>query len=117
MAKVAVMHHHLGRYIPYTPAAQSGGVKAGDVVALVGRIGIATEDIAEGETGTLDLGGVYKLPAEAAAADKAWSQGDTLYWDATNKVLTKTSTGNTAAGFAWLDKATAIDVGYVKLSG
>lgn len=34
------------------------------------------------------------------AAGEAWSVGDALYWDATAKAFTKTTTSNTLCGFA-----------------
>lgn len=111
MAKQAVMYHDKGRFVPYKNSGEEP-ISVGDVVVLTGRIGIATEDIAVGATENLDTEGVWKLAAETGVA---WNQGDSLYWDATNQRLTKTSTNNTAAGWAWVSKSANDAVGYVKI--
>lgn len=45
----------------------------------------------------------------------AWTTGDKLYWDDTNKQFTKTSAGNTLCAIAAEDKASAAAVGLVLL--
>jgi predicted RecA/RadA family phage recombinase len=73
-------------------------VTSGDFV-LVGSIGgIAIVSAASGAPVPLDCSGVVATLPKATGA--AWSQGDVLYWDATNKNFTKTSSGNTKAGIA-----------------
>ena len=75
-------------YIPETPVA------AGDVVILNDLVGVAKLDIAPSELGSLAVGGVYELPKGSAAI----AFGKKAYWDATNKVVTATATGNTLIG-------------------
>lgn len=41
------------------------------------------------------------------AAGAAWAVGDALYWDASAKAFTKTSTANTACGYALAAAASA----------
>lgn len=84
-----------GRSIDYTPASD---VAAGDVIVLGGNlIGIATRPIPASTTGALATQGIFritKLSTDNVAA------GDILYWDSTNRRVTKTSTGNTRIGLA-----------------
>ena len=75
-----------------------------EVVPLTSRIGVALEEIAKNETGTVSLTGVYELPA---ASSLAIVVGDLVYWDATNGVINKTSTDNTPAGTAVSAKASS----------
>jgi len=65
---------------------------------LVGAIfGVAGGDALSGEEVEASLVGVFDL---TKAASQAWSAGDKVYWDDTNKVATKTATGNTLIGTA-----------------
>lgn len=56
--------------------------------------------------------GRYKCPSETGVA---WAAGDKLYWDNTNKLFTKTSAGNTAAGHAAAVKGSAAATGEIVL--
>ena len=63
---------------------------------LVGAIfGVAGGDSLSGEDVEVSLVGIFDL---AKTASQAWSAGDKVYWDDTNKVATKTATGNTLIG-------------------
>ncbi len=75
-----------------------------EVVPLASRIGVALEEIAKSETGTVTLTGVFELPA---AAPLAIAVGDAVYWDSTNSVINKTATDNIPAGIAVSAKASA----------
>lgn len=110
MAKEAI-YRQRGDRMDYTAAAD---VKAGQVVLLTGRVGIAVTDIAKDAVGELIVEGVFECAAETGVE---WSVGDTLYWDDTNANLTKTSTSNTEAGYAFAPKASAGTKGIVKLIG
>lgn len=83
-----------------------------DVVTLVSRIGVSSEVIAPGESGTVELTGVYELPADNAAA---FVTGDILYWVAADQKLVKTKTGNIYAGLCFADKAQASARAAVKI--
>lgn len=72
-------------------------VASGDVVIKGSIIGIANVDAAIGDTFALDVVGVFNLPKVAALAI---GQGDTVYWDSANGVVTKTAAGNTKLGVA-----------------
>ena len=74
-----------------------------EVVPLTSRIGVALEEIAKNETGTVSLTGVYELPA---ASSLAISVGDLVYWNTSNNNIDKTDTG-IPAGTAVSAKASA----------
>lgn len=102
-----------GETIDYTNSGASAiGYK--DVVPLTTRIGIAGENIAVGATGSLQVEGVWELPAITGTA---FAVGDQLYWDAANNVLNKTLAGNTPAGWATEPKAAAAATARVKIHG
>ncbi len=88
-------------------------VNGGDFF-LVGALGgVAVASIANGASGEVETsGGVFELPKATGAA---WAVGDVLYWDATNKVFTKTSSGNTKAGVAYAAAISGDTTGLVKL--
>lgn len=75
---------------PYD-VASGGGVKIGAI------IGVASSAALSGEPVQIKRRGVFVLAKTSA---QAWSAGDKLYWDDTNKVLTTTATGNTLCGVA-----------------
>lgn len=78
--------------IPAPAAVLSGGVVvAGSIV------GVANGDAATGAPVDVDVVGVFTLPKVSAMAI---SIGDTVYWDSTNGVVTKTATGNAKLGYA-----------------
>jgi predicted RecA/RadA family phage recombinase len=82
-----------GNSLNYTAGAN---ITSGSFV-LVGAIGaIAKTDIANGKTGAVQITGVFTVPKASGAV----TQGAKLYWDATNSVLTTTSSGNTIVGVA-----------------
>lgn len=95
-------------------AAPSGGLVSGNFY-LVGKLGgVCARSGAQGESVALKRYGVFTLPKATGAA---WTQGDQLYWDNTNKVFTKTSSGNTIWGMAAADAASGDATGSVALSG
>lgn len=72
-------------------------VLSGGVVIVGSIVGVSNVDAETGETFALDVVGVFTLPKVSALAI---NQGDAVYWDATNKVVTKTASGNTKLGVA-----------------
>nr|WP_314470466.1 DUF2190 family protein [uncultured Sphingomonas sp.] len=83
-----------GRTLDITaPAA----VLSGGVVIKGAIIGVSNVDAAEGDTIAVDVEGVFSLPKVAALAI---NQGDAVYWDSANGVVTKTAGGNTKLGVA-----------------
>lgn len=88
-------------------------VKSGDVVVIGALIGVAVADIIDGDTGSVDLSGVFELPK---LAGQSFAFGAKLYWDATAKNLTTTVTSNTFTGNAWLPAASAATIARVVLA-
>ena len=83
-----------GNAIDYTPSAN---VAAGDVIVQGELVGIAKTPIAANTPGSLVVKGVFDLP-KATGAGSAIAVGTEGYWDATNKVVTATTTGNKYLG-------------------
>lgn len=83
-------------------------VNAGSGVLKGGLFGVALNDYASGATGQIVVAGVFTGLVKASGTGEAWAQGDRLYWDDTNKRLTKNSTGNFAVGVALETVGTAV---------
>ena len=83
-----------GGAVDYTPSAD---VAAGDVVVQGDLVGVAPRPIAASALGALAVGGIFEFP-KATGTGKAIAAGKKVYWDATNKVATETSSGNTFLG-------------------
>lgn len=92
-------------------------VKDGDVITLTpgaavasgvgylfgaGLFGIATNDVAISTPGEFLVDGIVTIGKTSALAI---SVGDRLFWDATNKVVNKTSTAQQVVGVAVADAA------------
>jgi predicted RecA/RadA family phage recombinase len=104
-------YKHRGEALDF---ANSGDavIEAGEVRVIGSRIGVIGGDIAPGTVGAIEVEGVFEFPLSASAAI---AQGDTVYWDATNKKITDTSSGNTAAGYAAAAAAATDEVIDVKI--
>jgi len=97
--------------------APSGGCTSG-VGVLIGKLfGISLLTVAAGAITPIDTEGCFDHVAEGAGSGQAWGVGDVVYWDNTNKRLTKTSTDNTRVGVAVEVKATAATTGRLRLDG
>lgn len=83
-----------GEVIDYTAGTN---IASGQVVLMGARIGVALKAIANGETGPVQVTGVFNI---AKLSTDNMAQGALLYWDNTNSRLTTTASGNTLAGFA-----------------
>lgn len=102
-----------GETIDYTATDELAN---GDVVDLATRIGVAGDDIAAGETGTVHVVGVFEIPKATGAV----TVGQALYWDKTNKNITTaagSSSANTPAGWAVAAAQSADATVLVKLLG
>jgi predicted RecA/RadA family phage recombinase len=88
--------------------APSGGVVAGRGVKIGGIFGVAATTAAEGETFSCAVRGVFEFAAATHASTQGMAVGDTAYWDDTAKVITKTSSGNTAVGLITETKVTTV---------
>ena len=72
---MATNYSQPGEVIQHTAAAD---ITSGSVVVIGTLLGVALSDIANGETGSVALKGVFTLPAASAAVI---SKGETLTWD------------------------------------
>jgi len=90
-----------GEVVDYTAGAT---IANGDVVPLTGRVGIALDDAVSGDVISLALTDVWTITA--ATADEI-AFGVLVYFDATARNVTTTSTDNTLAGIAVTTKAAA----------
>lgn len=89
-----------------------------DVASGVGYLfgtslfGVAAEDITSGVVGAFLTEGVVEIAKTSALAITA---GDRLFWDATNKVVNKTSTAQQCVGIALADAANPSSTVIMKL--
>lgn len=90
----------------------TAAILSGDVVVASNIVGVAATSAAIGETVAVSITGVFLL---VKAAGTSWNQGDKIYWDATNKVVTSTAASNTLMGYAYKSAASADTSAYVKL--
>lgn len=87
-----------GETLDYT--ATEKAVTNGQVVSLGGRIGVAGNDIAKGETGALHVTGVFIMEK---AASVTVTMGAALYFDESEEKITTVAGGNVPAGYAAAD--------------
>ncbi|GJQ28428.1 MAG: hypothetical protein HBSAPP03_03120 [Phycisphaerae bacterium] len=85
---------HEGAAIDYTPGAD---IPAGTVVVQGELVGTTRVDLKANQLGSLAVQGVFDFP-KATGAGSALTVGSLAYWDAANKVATKTATGNKLIG-------------------
>ncbi|HUH20450.1 MAG TPA: DUF2190 family protein [Gaiellaceae bacterium] len=84
------------------------GIKIGDVLV------IPTMTVANGQPFTGVIGGVVE---HAKLAAQAWTEGQRVHWDDTNKRFTTVTTGNFMAGVAYKVAANPSATGQVLLYG
>lgn len=89
-------------------------VVGGSLVKQGSLIGVVVADAAIGQSYTVKIDGVYNNCPKIAA--EAWAVGDMLYLKADLTGLTKTSAGNTFAGYAYEAALAADVVGSILLS-
>ena len=83
-----------GKILDYTAA---GALASGAVVVIGVRVGVLLAALATGETGSLQVRGVFEL---TKLTTDVVAQGALVYWDVTNSRLTTTVGTNTLAGYA-----------------
>lgn len=91
----------------------STAVAVGGIIAFSGMIGVAAT---AGETGEVIAVYIEKVWTVNAKTADVIVVGDVLYWDSTNKELTKTSTSNTKAGRAMSVKGAVAGTVNIKLN-
>ena len=100
-------------------AAAAAAVASGQVVVVGSLIGVAAGPAAIGQPFEANLEGVYEVPK---AAGSAWTQGQTLMWDASAGVFAPVATAasgdvNGAGTSAWAAAASADTKGLVRFAG
>lgn len=113
MSAVKATYSQRGESIDYSVAANGTALEANEIIVIGTLIGVCGCDIGKGETGSVHIEGVYAMPLKASTAVTI---GAAVYWDATNKEITTTSTSNTLAGHAIAAAASGDDVVYVKIN-
>lgn len=103
---------YIGESITYTNEGDTA-IGYHDTVALGSCIGVAAAPIAPGASETVLLAGIWEMPA---VKNTAFAIGDILYWNDTDKNLTKDTAG-IPAGMCTAPKATAGDTAQLKLFG
>lgn len=101
MSKIA-NYVQKGKAIDYKNSG-SADIAYGDVISLTTRIAVATSNIAVGDTGAVEVEGVFDMPK----ATEEIALGAAVYWSVANKKITATSTGNVPAGWAIAAAASA----------
>lgn len=85
-----------------------GGALVGSIFGIAQQAALSGADVPLVTTGVVDIA---KTSALAIAV------GDKVYWDNTNKVVNKTSSGNTLVGVATKAAANPTDTVNIKLYG
>lgn len=80
----------------------SGGITSGVGVLIGGLFGVAEVTAAQGEKANIRTRGVVAIAKTSALAI---NEGDSLYWDNTNRVVNKTATSQKLVGVAVLGAA------------
>lgn len=86
--------------------APAGGVVSGTGYMIGGLFVVALTTAAAGAAFTGRTRGVFSMPKASAGSGKAFTAGETLFWDNSNKRFDKTGAGFFAAGVATEDAAT-----------
>ena len=94
--------------------AAPADVDAGAGVLAGAIFGIAQNDALTGEPLVLVRTGVV---THAKTSAQAWTEGQKIYWDASNKVFSSTASGNTLVGAAVAVAANPSATGLVLLDG
>lgn len=95
-----------GESIDFTNGTGSK-IEANEIVLLGSRIGIAGTEIADGETGSLIVSGVFEMPKDYAASGKALTAGQEVYWDDSNHCI-KAAVAQVVAEGAVTTEASAV---------
>lgn len=102
---------HKGNSIDYVNNTDAI-IEANTVVVIGSHIGMAGTDIAPGETGSLVMEGVWKIPK----GDVEIEAGDAVYFNAASGMITKTNS-DVPAGYAVEAAAASAAEVLVKLAG
>lgn len=101
-----------GKTLTLTAPYQRNSGQAAKIGAAL--IAISLQTLANAASGEWATEGVWDVDKNSA---EAWTIGDKVYWDNTNKVFTTTSTSNTLAGVAVAAAANPSSTGRLRLNG
>lgn len=99
----------VGGYWPYTPGS---AVSAGDMVVMGEVVGHAPRDISANVEGTVQVSGIVEVP-KATTSGSAITQGQRLYWDASNLIAVTTKSTHKCLG--WAQEAAAASAATVRV--
>ena len=88
-------YRQTGKSLLWTNSTGSA-VVSGEMVVVGDKVGVAAVDIANGETGSVWMDGVFEI---AKNVSEAFTQGLAVYWDDTAGDLTTTVGSNNVAGY------------------
>lgn len=88
MARTYIREGYTERYTNDT----GSDIAREDLILIGSMVAVANEDIANGATGTVSTDGIHVVKKDAT---QAMGLGVKLYYNAANKQLTTTSSGNT----------------------
>ena len=91
---------------PQDITAPAGGTTSGVGVLVNSYFGIAATTNVQGDVVATYPTGTFDHVAEGAGSGQAFAFGELVYWDNTNKRMTKTSSANTKIGVAVAAKLT-----------
>ncbi len=104
-------------------------VNSGDGLITGGTFGVAQGSASSGQSVAVKTNGTFPLPKATSSvcssyywwggcrswSSPAWSQGDVIYWDSSNRRATTSSSSNTRIGVAAADAASGDSTGQVTL--
>ena len=101
-----------GDTINYTPGS---AVTAGDVVVVGEIVAHAPNNISASVEGVLQIEGIIEFPKDSGSGT-ALTQGQRVYWDASNEVITGTAASHKIAGYVAEAAGTTATTVQVKLA-
>ena len=95
----------------------ASAVVAGEPIVVEDTVYIplVTNSSTDSKTVSAMIEGIYRLPKASAASGQAINAGSVVYWDATNKQITETSTNNTKIGHLTRPAASIDEEGEVSI--
>lgn len=100
-----------------TLTAPSGGVVSGQGYMIGALFVVALTTAAQGASFQGKATGVFRLTKNTAGSGKAFTEGEIVFWDNTNKRFDKTGTGLFPVGVAAVAAATTAASCDVRLNG
>ena len=109
---MAHKYRQSGKKVDFTNTTGSA-ITDGDLVVLAEQAGIAIESIATSAIGTIQISGVFQVVKDAG---EAWTQGQKVYYNSTDKFKVAIALGDSFVGYAAVASASASVIGQVRLA-